>query len=120
MSHTKYIMKAEEVQVLITSFITYGPEETYNKMAYKALISIDQANDIDEVFLDMSETLSKKAKEEIDNDDSSLLIIYRSLAFMLRRLAHKIYREYIRKGEKRNNSRFLRLISYNEKIPQTT
>lgn len=119
MSRNAYIMKIEEIQMLVEGFIFNGPEDTYNRMRAKAFMSMDQKNDIDEVFLDMSESLAKKAKEDIDSDNDenpSLSNIYSTLAFMLRRLAHEVYRKYIEKGEKRDNSRFLRLVSCNEHV----
>jgi hypothetical protein len=109
-------MKEEEVQILVSGFMENGPEETFNRMRAKAFISMDQKNDVDEIFLDMSETLSKKAKEELGNDNLLLFNIYNTLAFMLRRLAHEVYRKYIRMGEERDNSRFLRLVSCNESV----
>ena len=112
-------MKIEEIQTLIAGLITNGPEDTYNRMRAKSFMSMDQKDDIDEILLDMSDAFSKKAKEELDNDsddDPSLFNIYSTLAFMLRRLAHEIYRKYIRKGEGRDNERFLRLASYNKDI----
>jgi hypothetical protein len=112
-------MKVEEIQILVIGLIDNGPEETYNKMRAKAFMSIDTRSDVDEMFLDMSEILSKKAKEEVDNDNDdnpSLANIYSTLSFMLRRLAHEVYRKYIKMGDKRNNERFLRLASYNEKV----
>ena len=119
MVRSPYIMKVEEIQILVTGLLEHGPEETYNKMRAKAFLSMDAKNDVDETFLDMSETLSRKAKEELDNDsdeDPSLSNIYSTLSFMLKRLAHEVHRKYIKKGDKRDNSRFLRLISYNEKV----
>jgi hypothetical protein len=112
-------MKVEEIQMLVSGLIEHGPEETFNKMRAKAFMSMDQKNDVDEIFLDMSETLSRKAKEELDNDSDdnpSLSNIYSTLAFMLRRLAHEVHRKYIKKGEERDSSRFLRLVSYNESV----
>jgi len=119
MSRDTYIMKVEEIQTLIAGLITNGPEDTYNRMRAKAFMLMDQKEDADEFFLDMSETFSKKAKEDIENDsseDPSLSNIYSTLAFMLRKLAHEVYRKYIKKGDRRDNSRFLRLVSYNESV----
>jgi len=112
-------MRVEEIQILVSGLIEHGPEETYNRMRAKAFLSMDKKKDIDEVFLDMSEALSKRAKDEIESDSDenpSLANIYSTLAFMLKRLAHEIYRKYIKLGDERDNKRFLRLISYNEKI----
>ena len=119
MSHNSYIMRTEEIEILISGLIEHGPVETFNKMRAKAFMAMDKKNDVDEIFLDMSETLSKRAKEELDNDSDdnpSLSNIYSTLAFMLRKLAHEIYRKYIKIGEERDNSRFLRLISYNKDV----
>ena len=120
MSRKPYIMKSEEIQTLIAGLLSYGPEETYNKMRAKALFSIDQKDDIDEMFLDMSETLLKKGREELENEtdeNPSLASIYYTLSSILRKLAHEIYIKYIKQGKTRSSNRFIRLISYNKDAP---
>lgn len=117
--HKKYIMKEEEIQILIAGLITNGPEDTCNRMRARAFISMDQKDNIDEIFLDMSEIFSKRALDDIENNsdnDPSISNIYSTLSFMLKKLAHEVYRKYIKKGDKRDNSRFLRLVSYNENV----
>ena len=74
------------------------------------------------MLLDMSETILQKGREDLDSgvkQEGELTVsnIYYSLAFMLRRLAHEIYRLYIKKGKKRDSNRFIRLVSYNENAP---
>jgi hypothetical protein len=112
-------MKTEEIQMLVAGLMSNGPEDTFNRMRAKAFMSMDQKDDVDEIFLDMSEALSERAKEDIESDSDenpSLSNIYSTLAFMLKRLAHEVHRKYIKKGEKRDNDRFLRLVSYNENV----
>lgn len=118
MSHNKYIMKEEEIQILLTGLIVNGVEDTYDRMKVKALMMMDQKPDVDEILLDMSETLHKKVQNELANENKDLSIInaYNTLSFMLKRLAHKVYRKYNREGEQRDNNRFLRLISCNKDI----
>lgn len=127
MSRKPYIMKVEEMQTLIASLITNGPEETYTRMRAKALLAMEQTDDIDDMFLDMSETFLNKGRAELESDDEkaegeedeepSIAYIYYNLAFMLRRLAHEVYRRYITKGKQRDNERFIRLVSFNEEAP---
>lgn len=124
MNHKPYIMKVEEIEILITSMIANGPEETYAKMRARAFIAMDKKDDIDEMFLDMSEVFLKRGRDELnasleDNDDGAILLIniHYSLAFMLRRLSHEVYRKYLKKGKQRDTNRFIRLVSYNKEAP---
>lgn len=115
----KYKMKEEEIQMLVGGIMSNGPEETYNRMRAKAFMVLDEKPNVDQIFLDMSETLLEKARgENEDNaeETSPLFIIYNSLSFMLRKIGHEIYRKYIKKGVKRNDKRFLRLVSYNKDV----
>ena len=115
-------MKEEEIQVLIAGFITNGAEDTYNRMKAKSFMSMENKKDLDDMLLDMSETLYKRALEELsdiektENESNSLFNIYNTLSFMLKRLAHEVFRKYNRMGDKRDNNRFLRLASYNKNI----
>lgn len=127
MSRKPYIMKIEEIKTLIASLIANGAEETYARMRVKAFMAMDGSDDIDEMFLDMSEACLKKGREELEmpdeeennkEDDRPVLSnIYYTLAFLLRRLAHEVYRRYIKKGKQRDSNRFIRLISYDENAP---
>ena len=60
----------------------------------------------------------KKIYRTIHHKDDSRFIsnTYITLSFMLRKIGHEIHRKYIRKGDKRENERFLRLVSYNENV----
>lgn len=115
-----YIMKVEEIQTLIAGFVSNGQEDTYNKIKAKALFAMDKIEDIDDMFLDMSESFLKLARDDTDiesEDNPSLSSIYYVISYMLRKVAHEIYSKYIKKGEQRDNSRFIRLISYNKDAP---
>lgn len=123
-----YIMKMEEMQTLIASLVTKGAEETYARMRAKAFMAMDKTADIDEMFLDMSETFLKKGRSELESSDEedeeveddgrpTLISIYYTVAFLLRRLAHEVYRRYIKMGKQRDNDRFIRLVSYDEEAP---
>lgn len=122
MSRVAYIMKEKEIMALVVGFIKCGPEDTYIKMKTKALFVMDKVDDLDEEFLDRSIILLSKARQEQDedNDDSEEIShkdIYYTLSFMLRKLAHEINREYIKRGKTRNSNRFLRLVSNNKEAP---
>lgn len=116
-----YIMKIEEVQTLIAGLITNGPEDTYNKIKAKALFAMDGKGDIDDMFLDMSETLLKKGREEMEDKEAeespTLAHVYYTLSYILRKVAHEIYIKYIKRGEARDNNRFIRLVSNNKDAP---
>lgn len=122
MTHKPYIMKIEEIQVLVAGLVSHGANDTYNRMKAKSILSMDQKDDIDEMLLDMSETMLQKGREDLGSvvereGEPTVSSIYYSLAFMLRKLAHEIYRLYIKKGKKRDSNRFIRLVSYNENAP---
>jgi len=118
MNRTPYIMKEEEIQALIAGFIKYGPEDVYIKMKTKALFVMDKIDDLDEEFLDRANLLLIRGKKELyNNSEDSLKNIYYTLAFMLRKLAHEIYRKYIKNGRLRDNDRFLRIVSNNKEAP---
>jgi len=122
-----YIMKIQEIQTLIASLVSNGPEDTYSRMRAKAFMAMSDKNDVDEMFLDMSNTLLEKGREaantsEKDSDNEqdgvpSVVDVYYTLSFLLRKLSHEVYRSYIKQGKKRNNSRFLRLHSHNKEAP---
>jgi len=82
---------------------------------------MDERDDIDEMFLDMSETLLKSGREELEREhteeDPSIANIYYTLSYMLRKAAHEVYIKYIKKGSARDNKRFIRLVSNNEDAP---
>ncbi len=118
MNRTPYIMKEEEIQALIAGFIKYGSEDIYIKMKTKALFIMDKVDDLDEEFLDRANILLMRGRKELhDNSEDSLRDIYYTLSFMLRKLAHEIYRKYIKNGRVGDNDRFLRIISNNKEAP---
>jgi len=114
-------MSENDIEAMVAGFIKLGPEDVYNKMRAKALLVMDKMKDLDDEFLDRSNTLLAKARQEAEatkeEDSDSLERIYYTLSFMLRKLAHEIYRKYLRKGETRDNGRFLRLVSDNKDAP---
>ncbi len=124
MDHKPYIMKNEEIQTLVAGIMAHGVDDTYSKMRAKAIFAMDNKENIDDMFLDMSDTLLRLAREEVDSKDknedgdSNLLSnVYYTVSYMLKRIAHEVYRNYIKKGDTRDNSRFIRLVSYNKDAP---
>ena len=123
MVRKSYIMKVGEIQTLIAGLVTHGPENIYTQIKAKALFAMEEKNDIDEMFLDMSETLLRKGREELesedseDSEDASIANIYYTLSYILRKVAHEVYVKYIKKGETRDNDRFIRLVSNNKDAP---
>jgi hypothetical protein len=124
MTREPYIINTEEIQSLINGLLSWGPEETYVKIRAKMIFDMENKNDIDEMALDMSETLLKKGREELKQeteDNPSLANVYYTLSSILRRLAHEIHWRYInKKGDSRSNDRFLRLVSNNTDAPLMT
>lgn len=118
MNRTPYIMKEEEIRALIAGFVKYGSEDIYIKMKTKALFVMDKIDDLDEEFLDRANILLMRGRKELhDDNEDSLKDIYYTLSFMLRKLAHEIYRKYIKNGRIRDNDRFLRIVSNNKEAP---
>lgn len=118
MTRKPYIIKDAEVGTLVASMLSGGGTETLSRLRGRALLSMDAHDDMDEIFLDMSDSFREKGLLELDKEgDVPMASIYYTLAFILRRLAHEIYRKYIKNGVQRDNERFIRLVSYNEQAP---
>jgi len=117
---TPYILQEAEVQTLLHGMVNYGPEETYNRMKEKAVKAMSDNEYMDEMFMDMYEAMLKRAREfnydEEDNDGKELQVVLYKLASMLRKVAHDVYRMYLKEGKDRNSPRFLRLVSSNKGI----
>jgi len=112
MTRTPYILKEEELEILLNGITTRGADETYKAMKNRTFMAIQQIDDADEILMDQYDTVLKKARNlNVENEDSEKLqkILYH-LASILRILAHEIYREYLKAGKERDNERFLRLV----------
>ena len=117
---TPYIMSEDEIQALIAGFISHGLDETYVRMKTRALFVMDKTDDLDQEFLDRSTTLLNRGRKELAKDDDDAIFyqkMYYTLSFMIRKLAHEIHREYIKRGKPRNSERFIHLVSYNKNAP---
>ena len=118
MTRKKYIMSPEEMETLSSGLLSDGPDEVYVRMKAMGTFAMSKKDDVDEMFLDMSEAMLEKSREEASDEENEEGIIikkiYYTLSFLLRRLAHEIYRKYIKNGKERSNNRFLRLVSDNE------
>jgi hypothetical protein len=121
MTRKPYTLSEEEIEVLIDGIMKHGDEATYMQMKYKTLISMDKKDDLDEMLMDMHETILARARKSSTENkiDKELRKILYQLASMLRILAHEIYREYIKNGKSRDSERFLRLVSLNKDAPVT-
>jgi len=114
-----YILKVDEIKSLVSGLISHGPGQTYEQMRRRAIQAMGKSDDIDEVFLDMYESMIKRARsiKVEDDEDKQRQIFYYTIAHMLRRLAHEINRVYLKLGKKRYSKRFIRLASYNPESP---
>lgn len=112
MNRTPYKIKNEEIATLLDALDKHGYERTYQLMEHKALSTMESRNNIDEMFLDMADSLQRIVCNNIDLDQETIEA-YDIIASMLRRIAHRVYRRYINGGKWRDNSRFLRLVSIN-------
>jgi hypothetical protein len=112
MEFKHYILKEEELNMFVQSIIKYGDDETYNRMLTRSLIAINEIDDADEMLMDMHQAVIKRARNIGENNDNekSIKSVYYRLASILRILAHRIQREYIRKGHVKNSERFLRVV----------
>ena len=90
-------------------------------MKDKAISIIGKTDNLDEEFLDRSETLLEKArqepKEDVSGDEATLQDIYYTLSFMLRKLAHEMHFKYLQINNKKESNRFLRVI-VNKEAPK--
>jgi len=110
---TPYSISEDEIKKLISLFISAGEAKTYNITKSNLFFSINTFDDLDEKILDMSDSFLELGREEKkkSNEDLILSKTYYSLSYILRKIAHEIYRKYIRSGKERDNKRFLRLVS---------
>ena len=113
-----YILKTNEIDTLLVGLASHGKDETQTRMLGKALKSMEQDSEMDDKFLDMSETLLKRARDvDVDVDeDKQLQVAFYTLASMLRIVAHRVNMAYMKK-DKRDNLRFIRLASSNKDAP---
>jgi len=116
MTRKPYILKEEEIDTLVQGISEHGDEETYIKMRDKSLIAMSGTDDVDEMLMDMYETMLARSRSASDEDETGkeLKKILYQLTSMFRILAHDINREYRKLGKERNGERFLRLVSYNK------
>ena len=112
MTRKPYILKEEEIEILLNGIIEFGIDETYERMKYRALAGMKQSADVDEILMDQADTVLKRARNLSTDDESGaeLLKSLYQLSAMLRMLAHEIYREYLKTDQERDNKRFLRLV----------
>jgi hypothetical protein len=114
----KYVIKKDEINSLVSNIISNGTDDTYTKMCAKIFLAIDDKVDLDEMLMDMAdETLEKARKESEKKNNEIITSAYYSLHFILRKLANQTYRKYIKKGIKKESTRFLNLIT-NESAPE--
>lgn len=121
MTRKPYTLPEQEIEILISGLMEHGDEETYNRMRDKTLSVIDKKDDLDEMLMDMYETMITRARESVveNEKDKELQNILYQLASILRILAHELYRTYIKNGKGRDNERFIRLASFNKDAPVT-
>lgn len=117
-----YIIKASEIESLLAGIMAHGIDKTYEQMKIRATQAMEKAEDIDEMFLDMYESMIDKARglDETNEQENQLRLGYYALAAMLRRLAHEVHFAYLKLKKEKNSGRFLHLISDNPQAPTPT
>lgn len=120
MTRKPYILKEEEINTLVRGIVDHGDEETYSRMRDKSLVAMKSDDDVDEMLMDMHETMLNRARGVGDGPEYTEVkkTLYQ-LASMLRILAHYINKEYRASGKKKSGERFLKLASYNKDAPVT-
>ena len=111
-THTPYILKEDELEILLDGIVTRGVDETYEAMKARSLGAAQKIPDADEILMDQADTVLKRARNlEIKNEeDEELLKTLYKLHGVLRILSHEIYREYLKTDKERDNERFIRLV----------
>ena len=102
----KKVITTEEIQTLVSGLILHKEDGLYSHMCAKALLLMSSLDDVDEMFLDMSDSALHYAREQDEGDARD----YYTVSFLLRRVAHQVYRKYIREGKQRESERFLRSV----------
>ena len=109
MTRAPYILKEEELTILVDGLILRGAQETYDAMFAKVEFAMQNDEYMDEMLMDMHETVLKKARaleEETDFDESFQDALYQ-VASLLRILAHDIHLRYAKIGKEKGHQRFL-------------
>lgn len=100
-------MTQEDIQTVLSGLTTLGEQYVYDLVKTRLLAIMCEKKNLDDMTLDAYETLLDKARKEEDNNKSYL---FYKASRIFRRLAHEIYRIYIKNGEQRDNPRFLRVV----------
>ena len=119
MTRKPYMLKEEEIEVLVSGMMEHGVQATYDRMFDRAIKTMKVTDDMDEMLMDMHDTVLIRARDfvvENDNDKELRKTLYQ-LANMLRTLGHEVYYKYIKAGKERDNDRFLRLVVSNAEVP---
>lgn len=111
MTRVTYVLKKEELEILLNGMIAHGTDKTYIAMKNRTVIAMQQIEDADEILMDQYDTVLKKARSlNAENNDEKLQKTLYQLASLLRILAHEIYREYLKAGKERGSKRFLHIV----------
>lgn len=116
----KYKMRQEEISILVSGMISHGALEIYNIMKAKSFFSMDEKEDVDEMLIDMSETMLELGREH-DNEIEDTIVsrnIFYTLSFILRKIGHEVNIKYNKSNTNRKSSdRFLKLVYINDEPP---
>jgi hypothetical protein len=91
-------------------------------MKIRATQAMEKSENMDDIFLDMYETMIVKARllNEENEQEKQLRLGYYAISAMLRRLAHEVHFSYLRLKKEKDSSRFLHLVSNNSEAPTPT
>lgn len=103
----KKVISDQELKTILERLSVIGEQELYAQTKSKALFVMDQIDDLDEAFLDIHDTILEKARGE---EQEEIAKDYHTVARIFRRVAHEIYRKYIKGDEQRKSERFLRIV----------
>lgn len=96
----------QEIEILITGLDQNGEDRLFDLLLLKAIALLPSGN-VDDTFLDAAYSLLAAARKQ---QDSALAKKYYKISFMIKRIAHKMYRSYKKGGTPRNDERFLRSV----------
>jgi hypothetical protein len=114
----RYVMSEDEIKIMLQGLKAYGPDETYKRIQERTFSSMINTDSIDDMIMDMYETMLKEARKCEDGKELKLDLY--QLASMLRFSAHDANRFLSSHGKASKSSRFLKIASYNEDIPIRT
>lgn len=105
----KYVLTDVELNNLLVGIEKFGVDKTYMAVKSKAFGAISCVESIDEMLMDQYDSVIEKARSYDQTDIHTISNLY-SIASILRRVGHQLYRQLLRSEMRKESDRFLNII----------